>query len=51
MAVISPDDSDRIKLKNIFEVFLNLTHIIPPKVVPNKKKNNPNNVVFNKSLT
>lgn len=42
------DASDRIKLKNLFDVFLNVTPSIPPSVVPNVPKNNPISVVFNK---
>lgn len=45
--IISPDASDKIKLKNLWEVFLKVIPIIPPKVVPKVPKNNPNNVVFN----
>ena len=50
IAVIKPDANDNIKLKNLFEVFLNVTPIIPPIVVPNVPKNKPINVVFNKLL-
>jgi len=39
---------DKIKLKNLFDVFLKHIPIIPPKVVPNVPKNKPINVVFNK---
>ena len=45
---ISPDANDNIKLKNLFDVLLNDTPIIPPNVVPNVPKNKPSNVVFNK---
>ena len=48
IASISPDAKDNIKLKNLLEVFLMFTPIIPPIVVPNVPKNNPINVVFNK---
>lgn len=46
MAIISPDANDRIKLKNLFDVFLSITPIIPPIVVPKVPKNNPIKVVF-----
>ena len=46
-AIISPDANDKIKLKNLFDVFLKHIPIIPPKVVPNVPKNNPINVVLN----
>lgn len=39
---------DNMKLKNLLLVFLNVTPIIPPSVVPNVPKNKPINVVFNK---
>ena len=41
IAVIKPDANDNMKLKNLFDVFLNVTPIIPPIVVPNVPKNNP----------
>lgn len=44
--VIRPDASDNIKLKNLFDVFLNVIPIIPPNVVPNVPKNRPIKVVF-----
>lgn len=46
MAIISPEAKDSIKLKNLLEVFLNFTPIIPPMVVPKVPKNSPTNVVF-----
>ena len=46
MAIISPDANAKIKLKNFFDGFLNLTPIIPPIVVPKVPKNNPIKVVF-----
>ena len=45
---IKPDANDKTKLKNLLEVFLKDTPIIPPIVVPNVPKNKPINVVFNK---
>ena len=51
IAVISPDAKDNMKLRNLFEVFLNFNPIMPPRVVPNVPKNKPNKVVFNKSST
>ena len=50
IAVINPDAKDNIKLKNLFDGFLNFIPIIPPMVVPNVPKNNPINVTFNNSL-
>ena len=50
IAVINPDANDSIKLKNLFDGFLNFIPIIPPIVVPNVPKNNPINVTFNNSL-
>lgn len=46
IAIISPDANDRIKLKNLLDVFFNITPIIPPIVVPKVPKNNPIRVVF-----
>jgi len=48
IAVINPEASDKIKLKNLFEHLLKVTPIIPPKVVPKVPKNNPSIVVLNK---
>lgn len=48
---LSRDAIDNIKLKNLLLVFLNVTPIIPPSVVPNVPKNKPINVVFNKYST
>lgn len=50
IAVINPEANDSMKLKNLFDGFLNLIPIIPPNVVPNVPKNNPNKVTLNKSL-
>lgn len=50
IAIISPDAKDKIKLKNLLDVFLNFIPNIPPSVVPNVPKNNPTNVVFNNSF-
>ena len=46
MDIISPDASDSIKPKNLFDVFLKMIPISPPIVVPNVPKNNPINVVL-----
>ena len=48
MAVMSPDAKDKIKLKNFRDVFLKVTPMMPPIVVPKVPKNNPTKVVFNK---
>ena len=45
---LTRDAIAKIKLKNLFVVFLKLTPIIPPKVVPKVPKNKPIKVVFNK---
>lgn len=44
--IISPDAISNMKLRNLLLVFLNVTPIIPPMVVPNVPKNRPINVVF-----
>ena len=46
--IIRPDANDKMKLKNLFDVFLKATPISPPMVVPNVPKNNPISVVFSK---
>ena len=46
--IISPDANASIKLKNFLDVFLTVTPIIPPIVVPNVPKNNHISVVFSK---
>ena len=38
----------KTKLKNFFDVFLKVTPIIPPIVVPNVPKKSPINVVFSR---
>ena len=38
--------NDKIKLKNLFDVFFIVHPIIPPTVVPIVPKNNPKIVVF-----
>ena len=38
IAVINPDAKDNIKLKNLFDGFLNFIPIIPPMVVPNVQR-------------
>ncbi len=43
---IIPVANDKIKLKNLFEFFFITIPKIPPIVVPNVPKNNPNNVIF-----
>ena len=50
IAVISPDANDNMKLRNLFDGFLNFIPIIPPRVVPNVPKNRPSSVIFNKSF-
>ena len=50
IAVINPDANESIKLKNLFDGFLNFIPIIPPRVVPNVPKKRPNNVTFNNSF-
>lgn len=47
-AIINPAASDNIKLRNLLEVLLKVTPIIPPIVVPKVPKNTPIIVVFNK---
>ena len=51
IASINPEANANMKLKNLFDVFLKHTPIIPPIVVPNVPKNNPISVVFNNSST
>lgn len=51
IASINPDANAKMKLKNLFDVFLKLIPIIPPIVVPKVPKNRPINVVFNKFST
>ena len=46
--IISPDANAKTKLKNFFDVFLKVTPIIPPIVVPNVPKKSPINVVFSR---
>ena len=46
IASIRPEANERIKLKNLLDVFLNNTPINPPIVVPNVPKNRPIRVVF-----
>lgn len=50
IASIKPEANDNIKLKNLFDVLLNVTPIIPPIVVPNVPKNKPISVVFSISF-
>lgn len=47
---ISPDASDKIKLKNRLDVSLKDTPMMPPIIVPNVPKNKPTSVVFNNSF-
>ena len=44
--IINPAANDKIKLKNLFDVFFIVHPIIPPTVVPIVPKNNPKIVVF-----
>lgn len=50
IATISPDAKAKMKLKNLWDGFLNLIPINPPIVVPKVPKNNPISVVFIISL-
>ena len=46
IASIKPEANARTKLKNLLEVFLKHTPIMPPIVVPKVPKNNPISVVL-----
>jgi len=50
IAVIKPEAKDSMNPKNFFDFVFKNTPIIPPIVVPNVPKNNPNKVVFKISL-
>lgn len=41
IAIIRPAANSNMKLRKRFEVFLKVTPIMPPTVVPNVPKNNP----------
>ena len=47
IAIIRPEAKDKINPKNLFELFLMFTPIIPPIVVPNVPKKVPIRNVFN----
>lgn len=47
---ISPDASDKIKLRKRLDVSLKDTPMIPPIIVPKVPKNRPTNVIFNNSF-